>query len=145
LSYKLPSSPRPTPLIRIKAAPPPAGDDRRIDLLRGSPMAFMMVLLVFLLGVTVWAYFHTNPPGAARGVLALYNAAILLAAVAAGLAVGRPLYLDAVIVKGNHAGMPTYLSVMGAGTVVLIVLALGGVARNFFVFPTSNHAHAARD
>ena len=37
-------------------------------------MAFMMVLLVFLLGVTVWAFFQMNPKGISARTLALYNA-----------------------------------------------------------------------
>lgn len=98
-------------------------------------MAFMMVLLVALVGVAVWAYFHTNPRGVARRALGLYNGAVLLFAMGAAILVGRWLYLDALVVKGGQAGLPVYLSVMAASTVLLIVLAMGGMARNFFVFP----------
>jgi hypothetical protein len=102
-------------------------------------MAVLMVLLVVVDGVAVWAYFRTSPRAAAALPLALCNGALLLAAAAAAWFVGRALYLDAVVVKADHAGMPIPLSVMAAGTVFLIVLALGGVARNFFVFPTAAH------
>lgn len=105
--------------------------------LRGSTMAFMMVLLVALLGVTVWAYFHTDPDGVARRPLALYNAAVMLAAAPAAFVVGRWLYAEAAVVKAGQAGMAVYLSVMAGGTVFLIVVALGGMVRNFFVFPAN--------
>ncbi len=107
-------------------------------------MAFMMVLLVALLGVTVWAYFHTNPPGVASRPLAIYNAAVFVVAVPAGIVVGMALYADAVVVKGGHAGMPMYLSIMAGGTVFLVVMALGGMVRNFFVFPPEKRAVSAR-
>lgn len=100
-------------------------------------MAFMMVLLVALIAVTVWAYFHTNPRGVPWRALGLYNGTVMLVGIPAAIVVGRWLYLDAVVVKGGHAGMPVYLSVMAAGTVFLIVLALGGMVRNFFVFPAT--------
>ena len=37
-------------------------------------MAYMTVLLVVLLGVAVWLYFHTNPPGVPTRKLAICNA-----------------------------------------------------------------------
>lgn len=100
-------------------------------------MAFMMVLLVALLGVTVWAYFHTNPKGVPARPLAIYNAAVFLVSVPAGIVVGYALYVDAVVTKGSHAGMPMYLSIMAGGTIFLVGMALGGMARNFFVFPVA--------
>ena len=102
-------------------------------------MAVLMVLLVVMDGVAVWAYFRTNPRAAAARPLALYNGVLLLVAAAAAWFVGRGLYLDAVVVKADHAGMPIALSVMAAGTVFLVVLARAGVARNFFVFPAAAH------
>lgn len=98
-------------------------------------MAFMMVLLVFLVAVTVWAYFHTSPRAAGARKVMLYDAAILLAAALVGYAVGMSLYADAVVAKKSHAGMPTYLSIMAGSTASLIVVLAGGVIRNFFVFP----------
>lgn len=100
-------------------------------------MAFMMVLLVALVAVAVWAYFHTNPRGVAGRSLLLCNGVVLLVALPAAILVGRWLYLDAVVVKSGHAGMPVYLSVMAAATVFLVVLVLGGMLRNFFVFPAT--------
>ena len=103
-------------------------------------MAFMMVLLVFLLGVTVWAFFQMNPKGISARTLALYNAGVLVIAVLAAYAVGRALYADAVVAKAGHAGMAAYLTIMAASTVFLIVVLAGGVIRNFFVFPVEKRA-----
>lgn len=106
-------------------------------------MAFMTVLLLALVGVAVWVYFRTNPLGVAWRALGLYNGAVLLGALAAAVLVGRWLYLDALVVKGGQAGLPVYLSVMAASTVLLVVLVLGGVARNFFVFPAGTRRPGA--
>ena len=99
-------------------------------------MAFMMVLLVALLGIAVWAYFHTDPPGVPRRSLLAYNAALMACAVPIGFAVGYWLYHEGMAIKGDHGnGMIGYLSVMAGGTAFLLLVALGGMVRNFFVFP----------
>lgn len=100
-------------------------------------MAFMMVLLVFLLAITVWAYFHTRPRVSRPRAVALYDTGVLVLAAAAGYAIGRALYADAVVAKAGHAGMATYLTIMASCTGFLIVLLAGGVVRNFFVFPVT--------
>jgi len=107
-------------------------------------MAYMTVLLVGLLGVAVWLYFHTNPPGVPTRALAICNALVFLVAVPAGIAVGRALYAGAIVAKGNQSDMPVYLSIMAGGTVFLIVVMLGGMVRSFFVFPPEKRADAAR-
>lgn len=107
-------------------------------------MAFMMVLLVALLGIAVWAYFHTDPPGVPRRSLIMYNAALLVCAVPIGFAVGFWLYNAARAIKGdNGSAMIIYLSIMAGGTVFLLLIALGGMVRNFFVFPPGKRTAAA--
>ncbi len=103
-------------------------------------MAFMMVLLVFLLGVTVWAFFHMNPKGVSTRTLALYNTGVLVIAVLAAYTIGRALYADAVVVKAGQAGMAVYLTIMASSTAFLILVLAGGVIRNFFVFPVEKRA-----
>lgn len=106
-------------------------------------MAFMMVLLVILLGIAVWAYFHTDPPGVPRRPLLAFNAALLAIAVPIAFVVGFWLYDAALATKGDRgAGMIVYLSVMAGGTVFLLLVALGGMVRNFFVFPPSRRTAA---
>ena len=107
-------------------------------------MAYLAVMLVGLLGVAVWLYFHTNPPGVPTRALAICNALVFLVAVPAGIAVGRALYAGAIVAKGNQSDMPAYLSIMAGGTVFLIVVMLGGMVRSFFVFPPEKRADAAR-
>jgi hypothetical protein len=103
-------------------------------------MHFMVVILIFLLAAVVWGFFHANPQGVPGIKLALVNGAILLAAVAVGALVGSVLYGDAVSVKAGEKGMATYLAIMAGGTLFLIVIAVGGLARNLLVFPISKRA-----
>lgn len=105
-------------------------------------MAFMILLLAVLLGLTVWYFFQLSPKGVPVRSLALYNAAVFLVAIPAGILAGWKLFADAIIVRGNHAGMPMYLAVMAGGTVFLIILAIGGMVRNFFVFPAHRRISA---
>ncbi|MBK6395243.1 MAG: hypothetical protein IPF73_11660 [Betaproteobacteria bacterium] len=103
-------------------------------------MAYMTVMLVVLLGVAVWLYFHTNPPGVPTRPLAICNALVFLVAVPAGIAVGSVLYAGAVAAKGDQTALPIYLSIMAGGTVFLIAMMLGGMVRSFFVFPPEKRA-----
>ncbi|HQU48565.1 MAG TPA: hypothetical protein PLM09_05435 [Casimicrobiaceae bacterium] len=106
-------------------------------------MAFMILLLAVLLGLTVWYFFQLNPKGAPVRALLLYNVAVFLLAIPSGAAAGWKLFADAMVVRGNHAGMPMYLAVMAGGTVFLIILAIGGMVRNFFVFPAHRRTPAS--
>lgn len=103
-------------------------------------MHFMALILLFLLAAVVWGFFHSNPKGVAVLSLAVVNAAILLAATAAGILVGTVLFGDAVSVKAGEKGMAIYLAIMAGGTAFLIVLAVGGLLRNLVVFPISKRA-----
>jgi hypothetical protein len=107
-------------------------------------MAYMTVMLVVLLGVAVWLYFHTNPPGVPARRLAICNALVFLVAVPAGIAVGSVLYAGAVAAKGDQTALPIYLSIMAGGTVFLIAMMLGGMVRSFFVFPPEKRAGSAQ-
>jgi len=103
-------------------------------------MHFMIIILVFLLGIVVWGFFHANPTGVSGAKLAAVNVLILIGAVAIGAMVGTALYADAVSVKADEKGMATYLAIMAAGTSFLIVVAAGGLIRNLVVFPLSKRA-----
>ncbi|MDX1374374.1 MAG: hypothetical protein R3357_02350 [Burkholderiales bacterium] len=106
-------------------------------------MHFMVLILIFLLGAVLWGFFHSNPQGVPRARRALVNAAILILALGVGALVGSVLYADAVSVKADEKGMATYLAIMAAGTVFLIVVAAGGLIRNLLVFPLAKRAPAA--
>jgi hypothetical protein len=103
-------------------------------------MHFMIIILVFLLAIVVWGFFHANPTGVSGAKLAAANVLILVGAVAIGAMVGTALYGDAVSVKVDEKGMATYLAIMAAGTSFLIVVAVGGLIRNLVVFPLSKRA-----
>jgi hypothetical protein len=103
-------------------------------------MAFMLIILAFLLVVTVWAFFHTNPHGVPARRLLAFNAVVLALAVPVAVAVGVWLYGEAVAVKANEKGMAAYLTIMASGTAALLVVAIGGFVRNFFVFPHGKRA-----
>jgi hypothetical protein len=98
-------------------------------------MAFMILILAFLIVATVWALFHTNPKGVDERSVLVVNVVVLAVAVPVGIAVGTWLYADAVAAKANEKGMAMYLTIMAAGTSALLVIAIGGFIRNFFVFP----------
>jgi len=105
----------------------------------------MVLILLFLLGAVLWGFFHANPTGVPRFRLAAVNGAILLVALAVGAMVGTVLYTDAVSIKAGEKGMATYLAIMAAGTSFLIVIAVGGLARNLLVFPVSKRAPSEAD
>ena len=98
-------------------------------------MAFMLLILAFLIVATVWALFHTNPQGVNDRALLVYNVVVLALAVPVAIGIGVWLYADAVAVKANEKGMATYLTIMAAGTAAMLVVAIGGFIRNFVVFP----------
>lgn len=106
-------------------------------------MAFMLIILAFLIVATVWALFHTNPQGVNERALLAYNVVVLALAVPVAIGIGTWLYADAVAAKANEKGMAVYLTIMAAGTGALLVIAVGGFIRNFLVFPHSKRAPPA--
>jgi NADH:ubiquinone oxidoreductase subunit 6 (subunit J) len=108
-------------------------------------MAFMLLILAFLIVATVWALFHTNPQGVNARALLIYNIVVLTLAVPVAICVGVWLYADAVAVKANEKGMATYLTIMAAGTSAMLVVAVGGFIRNFVAFPRHKRRAAPPD
>ena len=98
-------------------------------------MAFMFIILALPLVITVWALSHTNPTGVDARRLLVYNIAVLVLSVPVAIAIGTWLYGDAVVAKANEKGMAVYLTIMASSTGALLVVSIGGVARNLFVFP----------
>lgn len=103
-------------------------------------MPFMLIILAALIGITVWAFFHTNPHGVNTATLLAYNVVVLALAIPAAIGTGMWIYADAVAVKASEKGMATYLVIMASGTAALLVVALGGFVRNIVVFPHSRRA-----
>lgn len=103
-------------------------------------MAFMLLILAFLIVATVWAFFHTNPHGVPARPLLAYNAVVLALAIPVAIGIGVWLYADAVAAKASEKGMAVYLTIMAGGTSALLVVAIGGFIRNFIVFPRGSRA-----
>jgi hypothetical protein len=97
----------------------------------------MLLILAFLLCAVVWGFFHANPQGISGGSLLACNIALLACAIAAAAGSGVVLHADALARRPEETALAVYLAIMAGGTAFMIVLALGGLARNLFVFPLS--------
>jgi hypothetical protein len=95
----------------------------------------MILLFLVVLAIALVSFFGTSPALAAQRPVHGFNAVVLVLSAVVAVAVGSWLYGDAVAVKSGEAGMAAYLAIMGGGTAGLLVIVLGGVARNYFVFP----------
>ena len=100
-----------------------------------------MLILVFLLVVVVWGYFHSNPGGVPRARLLACNVIVLAAAIAGAFAVGLVLHADAVLARPGERALAAYLALMAGGTVFMIVVAAGGLVRNLVLFPVSRRSN----
>jgi hypothetical protein len=103
-------------------------------------MHFMLVIFIILLCLVLWGFFHANPLGVSRPGLLATNIAILALATIAGAVLGFMLYQDAAVVKAGEKGLATYLGIMAGGTTFLVIVAAGGLARNFVVFPPARRS-----
>lgn len=100
-------------------------------------MPFVFLTLAVTVIIAVTAFFNTTPHVANRRAVILFNVAVMALSVPAAVAVGSWLYADAVTVKAGEKGMATFLSIMGGSCVALLVVSVGGLVRNFVVFPRS--------
>lgn len=98
-------------------------------------MPFMLLTLAVVIVITVVAFFQTSPRVAERRKLVAFNVATLVLALPVAIAVGAWLYADAVTVKAAEKGMAVYLTIIAGATAGLLVIAVGGMIRNFAIFP----------
>lgn len=103
-------------------------------------MHFMFLILAFLLCAVVWGFFHANPPGVNTRALLACNVAILVLGVVLALCAAIPLYGDALAQRPDHKAIAVYLAIMVAGSGFMIVVAVGGLVRNLFIFPLSRRS-----
>lgn len=103
-------------------------------------MHFMFVILLFLLGMVVWGFFHANPAGVSRAGLVACNALIVASAVGGALAAALILHGDAVLRRPEEPALAVYLAIMAGGTAFMILMTVGGLLRNFAIFPPSRRA-----
>jgi len=69
---------------------------------------------------------------------------VVALAVASALGWGLVLHADAVARRPDEPGLAVYLAIMAGGTAFMIVVALGGLVRNLFIFPLSRRAIAPK-
>lgn len=111
-------------------------------------MPFMFVILVFLLYMVVWALFHYNPKGVPFSRVLVYNVVLLIVAIFIGAIAGAWIY-EGAIQMPEKRHMLWYLTIMAGGAAFMIAVAVGGMVRNFLVFPlrhrTAEGENAARE
>jgi uncharacterized membrane protein YoaT (DUF817 family) len=105
-------------------------------------MPFMLLTLVVIVVIAITAFLSTSPRVANGRQLLVFNIVVLALSVPAALAVGFWIYGDAVAAKADEKGMAVYLTIMAGGTAALLVVAIGGLVRNFLVFPRSRRLPA---
>ena len=88
-----------------------------------------LIVLAVLLVIAVAAFLRTSPQGVERRRLLACNAATLALSVPAAIAAGV-----------GQKGMAMHLAVMSAGATALLVIAVGGLFRNFVLFPRSRRS-----
>jgi hypothetical protein len=99
-----------------------------------------LIVLAVLVVIAVAAFLRTSPQGVDRRKLLAYNGVTLALSVPAAIAAGTVLYADAVSARVGENGMAMYLAVMSSGATVLVVIAVGGLFRNFVAFPRSRRS-----
>lgn len=102
----------------------------------------MFLILAFLLWAVVWGFFHANPRGVSQAALLLCNVVIVGLAIGAATGSGLVLHADALARRPEEAALAIYLAIMAGGTAFMILLALGGLARNLLFFPISRRKPA---
>jgi hypothetical protein len=100
----------------------------------------MLLLLAALLCAVLWGFFAFSPKGVGGARLLACNAGVILAGIAAALGSALPLHADALAQHPDKAFMALYLAIMAGGAALMIVVALGGLVRNYLLFPLSRRA-----
>lgn len=100
-------------------------------------MPFMFLTLAVVTVIAISAFFGTNPRVSETRKLLVFNVATLALSVPVAVAVGWWIHADAAAVKVGARGMAAYLGIMSGGNAALLVIAVGGLVRNFAVFPRS--------
>lgn len=105
-------------------------------------MHFMFLIMGGLLCLVVWGFFHANPKGVSRRALLACNVGIIAAAAAFAILAAVPLHADALLARPGERALAAYLALMAGGSGFMIVVAVGGLVRNLFVFPLSRRGAA---
>lgn len=100
-------------------------------------MPFVFLTFAVIVVVAIAAFFGTTPRVQNRRAALAVNVAILALSIPAAAVVGWWIYVDAVALKSGGRGMAAYFGIMSGGSAALLVVAVGGLLRNFLFFPRS--------
>jgi len=95
----------------------------------------VLLVLVPIVSVVVWAFFRLSPSGAQSRTIARFNVGTLVAALA--LAVGWSVRTYLVMSPTVDAPWWPVISVLGALTIIPVVLGLAAALRTFVLFRRS--------
>jgi hypothetical protein len=104
----------------------------------------MFLTLAVTVVIAVTAFFGTSPRVSNPRAVLAFNVAVMALSIPVALAVGMWLYSDAVTVKSDVKGLATFLAIMAGSCAALIVVSVGGLVRNFVLFPRSKRLPLAR-
>ena len=96
------------------------------------PVTFL--ILAFLLCLTIWAFFTYSPPDVPRKRLTAVNTTVVVLAIVLA-AVACNWMLQAAAAESISRGLSWSLALMAGSSIFMTVIALGGLIRNFFLFP----------
>jgi len=104
------------------------------------PLMFLTLAVIGVIAVS--AFLGTSPRVAETRKLLAFNVATLALSVPVAGTVGWWLYADAVANQSVSGGIAVSLAIMSGGNAALLVIAVGGLVRNFLVFPRSRRLPA---
>jgi hypothetical protein len=96
------------------------------------PVTFL--ILAFLLCLTVWAFVRYSPPGVPRKRLATVNAAVVMFAIVLA-AIACDWIHQAAAAESLSKGLSWPLALKAGSSIFMTAIALGGIIKNFFLFP----------
>ena len=105
-------------------------------------MPFVFLTFAVIVVVAISAFFATSPRVENRRALLAVNVAILALSIPAAAVLGYWIYTDAAALKSGGRGMAAYFGIMSGGSAALFVVAVGGLLRNFLIFPLSKRVPA---
>lgn len=104
------------------------------------PLMFLTLIVVAVIAVT--AFFRTSPHVAEPRKVLVFNVATLVLSLPVAVVTGWWIYADGSARGSVQPGIAAYLGIMSGGNAALFVIAVGGLVRNFAVFPRSKRIPA---
>ena len=99
-------------------------------------MPLMLLLLLFLTGMVIWAFFHFMPHGVTGNAPLIYSVTALVVAVVASVLVSQWILSGVALDPKRLEKFGWYLAIVAGGLTFNIVVASAGLMRNFLLFPS---------